>query len=202
MTQAPSMTIDLQVDDYADFTAHACVQPEARRRRMASHKRFAVILLLGLLVLLLARAWDGGSVDWAALLPVYAASAFLGLAALAGLAMLHERLLPALVRRSTRRMLQRHPDPLFLGRHRLDFGPDGITDTAGQASGRLPWDAVSRIDETAQHWYVMQDSTQGLVIPKRGQPAATLAAVRAVLAAHVPGARLAAGSASNPNSEH
>ena len=66
-----SMTVDLQADDYAAFTVYAHQQPELRRRRWAGHKRFAVIMVVGMLVLMLAQSWNGGNVDWAALLPTY-----------------------------------------------------------------------------------------------------------------------------------
>ncbi|CFM96801.1 membrane protein [Bordetella pertussis] len=72
-----------------------------------------------------------------------------------------------------RRALGRQPDNPFLGRHTLDFGPRG------------------QVEETASHLYLFISPLQGVIIPKRGQSADVLQAVRAQLRAHVPGAVLA-----------
>jgi len=185
-----SMTVDLQADDYAAFTVYAHQQPELRRRRWAGHKRFAVIMVVGMLVLMLAQSWNGGNVDWAALLPTYGLAVAIGLGVLAVLVLGYERLLPTLIRANARKLVRQQPEGLFLGAHRLAFGDEGIDDSTEAASGRVPWDAVSRVEETADYLYVMLGGQQGVVVPKRGQPAGTLAAVRQVLRAHVADARL------------
>ncbi|CPQ08552.1 membrane protein [Bordetella pertussis] len=82
-----------------------------------------------------------------------------------------------------RRALGRQPDNPFLGRHTLDFGPRGVDDAA--------WEAVGQVEETASHLYLFISPLQGVIIPKRGQSADVLQAVRAQLRAHVPGAVLA-----------
>ena len=89
-------------------------------------------------------------------------------------------MLPALVKANTRRMLRRQPDEMFLGRHRLEFGADGIDDATASASGRMDWSNVSRVEETPEHLYVVLGTLQGVIIPKRGQDAGTLEAVRAI----------------------
>ena len=114
-----------------------------------------------------------------------------GLGILALLALAYEFALPPLVRMNTRRMLKKQPDDLFLGRHQLDFGPDGISDTTATASGRMEWADIRRVEETPQHLYVILGTLQGVIIPKRGQDAATLEAVRAQLRAHVDDTQLA-----------
>jgi len=186
-----SMTVDLQVDDYAAFTVYAHQQPELRARRWAGHKRFAAIMVVGMLVLMLAQSWKGGSVDWMAMLSTYGLATLVGLAVLGGLVLGYERLLPRLIRLNARKLVRQQPEGLFLGAHRLDFGPEGIDDSTGSASGRVPWEAVSRVDETADYLYVMLGGQQGVVVPKRGQSDATLAAVRQVLREHVARATLA-----------
>ncbi len=123
--------------------------------------------------------------NWGRILPVYFQGLAVGLGILALLALAYEYVLPSLVRMNTRRMLKRQPDELFLGRHQLDFGPDGITDTTATASGRMDWSDVRRVEETPQHLYVILGTLQGVIIPKRGQDAATLDAVRTQLRAHV-----------------
>ncbi|CPQ80292.1 membrane protein [Bordetella pertussis] len=75
-----------------------------------------------------------------------------------------------------RRALGRQPDNPFLGRHTLDFGPRGVE---------------GQVEETASHLYLFISPLQGVIIPKRGQSADVLQAVRAQLRAHVPGAVLA-----------
>ncbi|MBO1016762.1 YcxB family protein [Achromobacter sp. SD115] len=187
---AARMDVQMTADDYADFAAYVYKRPELRRRRYRSHLRFAVLMIVALLVYLIWQTWDGNMPNWGRILPVYFQGLAVGLGILALLALAYEYVLPALVRMNTRRMLKRQPDELFLGRHQLDFGPDGITDTTATASGRMDWSDVRRVEETPQHLYVILGTLQGVIIPKRGQDAATLDAVRTQLRAHVADAQL------------
>ncbi|HEY9269567.1 MULTISPECIES: YcxB family protein [Achromobacter] len=182
---AARMDVQMTADDYADFAAYVYKRPELRRRRYRSHLRFAVLMIVALLAYLIWQTWDGNMPNWGRILPVYFQGLAVGLGILALLALAYEFVLPALVRMNTRRMLKRQPDELFLGRHQLDFGPDGITDTTATASGRMDWSDVRRVEETPQHLYVILGTLQGVIIPKRGQDAATLDAVRSQLRAHV-----------------
>jgi len=175
-----AMAVDLTADDYAEFAAYVYKRPELRRRRYLSHLRFAVLMVVVLL----------GYPNWGALLPVYFEGLAVGLGILALLALAYEFVLPGLVRMNTRRMLAKRPDGLFLGRHQLVFGADGIEDSIADASGRIDWGDVRRVEETPQHLYVILGTLQGVIIPKRGQDAATLDAVRAQLREHVADAQL------------
>lgn len=189
------MVVDLTADDYADFAAYVYKRPELRRRRYRSHLRFAILMIVALLAYLMWQTWDGKGPNWGLLLPVYFQGLAVGLGILALLALSYEYLLPGLVRMNTRRMLARQPDTLYLGRHELDFGPEGVTDTTATASGRMDWTDVCRVEETPEHLYVILGTLQGVIIPKRGQDAATLQAVRAQLRAHVADMQLMAASA-------
>ncbi|KGE01447.1 membrane protein [Achromobacter sp. RTa] len=179
------MDVQMTADDYADFAVYVYKRPELRRRRYRSHLRFAVLMIVALLAYLIWQTWDGKGPNWAQILPVYFKGLAVGLGILALLALAYEFVLPSLVRMNTRRMLKRQPDELFLGRHQLDFGPDGITDTTATASGRMDWSDVRRVEETPEHLYVILGTLQGVIIPKRGQDAATLDRVRSELRAHV-----------------
>lgn len=189
------MVVDLTADDYADFAAYVYKRPELRRRRYRSHLRFAILMIVALLAYLMWQTWDGKGPNWGLLLPVYFQGLAVGLGILALLALSYEYLLPGLVRMNTRRMLARQPDTLYLGRHELDFGPEGVTDTTATATGRMDWTDVRRVEETPEHLYVILGTLQGVIIPKRGQDAATLQAVRAQLRAHVADTQLMAASA-------
>ncbi len=189
------MVVDLTADDYADFAAYVYKRPELRRRRYRSHLRFGVLMIVALLAYLMWQTWDGKGPNWGLLLPVYFQGLAVGLGILALLALSYEYLLPGLVRMNTRRMLAKQPDTLYLGRHELDFGPDGVTDTTATASGRMAWTDVRRVEETPQHLYVILGTLQGVIIPKRGQDAATLQAVRAQMRAHVADTQFLAPSA-------
>lgn len=184
------MDVEMTADDYANFAAYVYKRPELRRRRYRSHLRFAVLMVVALLAYLIWQTWDGKGPNWGHILPVYFQGLAVGLGILAILALAYEFVLPSLVKMNTRRMLKRQPDDLFLGRHQLDFGPDGITDTTATASGRMEWSDVRRVEETPEHLYVILSTLQGVIIPKRGQDAATLEAVRAQLRAHVADAQL------------
>ncbi|AVG38411.1 YcxB family protein [Achromobacter insolitus] len=179
------MDVQMTADDYADFAVYVYKRPELRRRRYRSHLRFAVLMIVALLAYLIWQTWDGKGPNWAQILPVYFEGLAVGLGILALLALAYEFVLPSLVRMNTRRMLKRQPDQLFLGRHQLDFGPEGITDTTATASGRMDWSDVRRVEETPEHLYVILGTLQGVIIPKRGQDAATLDRVRGELRAHV-----------------
>lgn len=179
------MDVQMTADDYADFAVYVYKRPELRRRRYRSHLRFAVLMIVALLAYLIWQTWDGKGPNWAQILPVYFEGLAVGLGILALLALAYEFVLPSLVRMNIRRMLKRQPDELFLGRHQLDFGPEGITDTTATASGRMDWSDVRRVEETPEHLYVILGTLQGVIIPKRGQDAATLDRVRGELRAHV-----------------
>ncbi|MDH1522242.1 YcxB family protein [Achromobacter mucicolens] len=189
------MVVDLTADDYADFAAYVYKRPELRRRRYRSHLRFGVLMIVALLAYLIWQTWDGKGPNWGALLPVYFQGLAVGLGILALLALAYEYLLPGLVKMNTRRMLAKQPDTLYLGRHELDFGPDGVTDTTATASGHMAWSDVRRVEETPEHLYVILGTLQGVIIPKRGQDAATLQAVRTQMRAHVADTQFLAPSA-------
>ncbi|OAE50276.1 hypothetical protein A7J67_14715 [Achromobacter xylosoxidans] len=189
------MVVDLTADDYADFAAYVYKRPELRRRRYRSHLRFGVLMIVALLAYLIWQTWDGKGPNWGALLPVYFQGLAVGLGILALLALAYEYVLPGLVRMNTRRMLAKQPDTLYLGRHELDFGPDGVTDTTATASGHMAWSDVRRVEETPEHLYVILGTLQGVIIPKRGQDAATLQAVRTQMRAHVADTQFLAPSA-------
>ena len=160
-------------------------RPALRRRRYLSHLRFAILMVVVLLAYLVWQTWDGHGPNWSLVLPVYFEGLAVGLGILVLLALAYEFVLPGLVRMNTRRMLAKRPDGLFLGRHELVFGPEGIQDTVAGASGQLAWGDVRQVEETPQHLYVILGTLQGVIIPKRGQDAATLDAVRARLREHV-----------------
>ena len=189
------MVVDLTADDYADFAAYVYKRPELRRRRYRSHLRFGVLMIVALLAYLIWQTWDGKGPNWGALLPVYFQGLAVGLSILALLALAYEYVLPGLVKMNTRRMLAKQPDTLYLGRHELDFGPDGVTDTTATASGHMAWSDVRRVEETPEHLYVILGTLQGVIIPKRGQDAATLQAVRTQMRAHVADTQFLATSA-------
>lgn len=189
------MVVDLTADDYADFAAYVYKRPELRRRRYRSHLRFGVLMIVALLAYLIWQTWDGKGPNWGALLPVYFQGLAVGLGILALLALAYEYVLPGLVKMNTRRMLAKQPDTLYLGRHELDFGPDGVTDTTATASGHMAWSDVRRVEETPEHLYVILGTLQGVIIPKRGQDTATLQAVRTQMRAHVADTQFLAPSA-------
>lgn len=188
-----SMSVDLTADDYANFAAYIYKRPAMRRRRYLSHLRFGVLMVVVLFGYLVWQTWDGHGPKWAIILPTYFEGLAVGLGILILLALAYEFVLPELIKMNTRRMLRKQPDELYLGTHRLDFGPEGIDDTTVKVSGRLPWDAVRRVEETPEQLYVLLSTMQGVIIPKRGQDAATLSAVRAVLRDHVPDTHFAEG---------
>ncbi|CAB3730010.1 membrane protein [Achromobacter piechaudii] len=188
------MTVDMTADDYAEFAAYVYKRPEMRRRRYRSHLRFGILMIVALFAYLVWQTWDGKGPNWSQMLPVYFEGLAVGLGILALLALAYEFVLPPLVRMNTRRMLKKQPDDLFLGRHQLDFGPEGILDTTAGASGQMQWSDIRRVEETPQHLYVILGTLQGVIIPKRGQDAATLAAVRAQMRAHVADTQLAASA--------
>ncbi|ANY15333.1 YcxB family protein [Bordetella pseudohinzii] len=186
-----SLTLDLTVQDYEAFITHAHTRRELKRRRLRSHLRFAGIMIVGLLLLIVSRTRDAqGHMDWGAAMPTFFQAAVVAAVALALLSLGFERLIPAMARANVRRALKRDPENPFLGKHRLDFGPEGVADAGERASGSLPWDLVRDAEETADYLFLFIAPTQGVIIPKRGQREEDLQAVRAELRAHVPRALL------------
>nr|WP_246503830.1 YcxB family protein [Plastoroseomonas arctica] len=102
--------------------------------------------------------------------------------ALAGLVAL-EALRPWFIRRQIRTLLGRAPRDAFLGHKRLEASPEGLTITATTSTTQCEWAAITHVDETSQHLFLMLGNASGIIIPKRGQPQAALDALRACLAA-------------------
>ncbi len=178
----PSITVDLTVADYEAFVTQAHKRPELKRRRLRSHLRFGTIMVLGLLLLVVARTRDAdGAMDWGAALPAFFEAAVVATVVLLLLSLTFERLVPALTRANVRRALGRDPKNPFLGQHKLDFAPEGVLDTGEQGSGTLPWNLVQQAQETSDYLFLFIAPLQGVIVPKRGQPAADIDAVRAVL---------------------
>ncbi|OZI73979.1 YcxB family protein [Bordetella genomosp. 12] len=185
------LTVDLQVQDYEAFITHAHTRPELKRKRIRSHLRFAGLMIVGLLLLMVSRTRDAeGHMDWGAAMPAFFQAAVVAAVVLVLLSLAFERVIPALARKNVRRAFNRDPENPFLGVHRLDFGPEGVTDAGERASGSLPWDLVRDVEETADYLFLFIAPTQGVIIPKRGQSEQDLQAVREELRAHVPRAVL------------
>lgn len=186
-----SLTVDLTVADYEAFVTQAHKRPELRRRRLRSHLRFGTIMVLGLLLLVVARTRDAnGQMDWGAALPAFFESAVVAAVVLLLLSLTFERLVPAITRANVRRALGRDPNNPFLGQHLLGFGPEGVADASERGSGTLPWDMVRQAQETDDYLFLFIAPLQGVIVPKRGQLPADLDAVRAVLREHVRDAQL------------
>ncbi|MDQ8032139.1 MAG: YcxB family protein [Bordetella sp.] len=181
-----ALTVDLTVDDYQAFITHAHRRPELRKRRLRSHIRFAVILAVGLLLYTAARSSSAGlGTDWAVILPSFLQAAAVGLGALALMAVGFEYAVPAMARANVRRAFKRDPANPFLGRHHFLFEEAGVGDATEHASGSVPWDLIQSAEETNDYLFLFIAPLQGVILPKRGQDAASLAAVRAHLRAHV-----------------
>ncbi|AMD49913.1 hypothetical protein BTL50_15255 [Bordetella holmesii] len=185
------LSVDLKVEDYEAFITHAHTRRELKRKRLRSHLRFAGLMIVGLLLLMVSRTRDAeGHMDWGAAMPAFFQAAVVAAVALVLLSLVFERLIPALARKNVRRAFKRDPENPFLGEHRLDFRPEGVTDAGERASGSLPWDLVREVEETSDYLFLFIAPTQGVIVPKRGQSEQDLRAVRDVLRAHVPRAVL------------
>lgn len=186
-----SLNVDLTVADYEAFVTQAHKRPELKRKRIRAHLRFAVIMIVGLLLLVVSRTRSAdGQMDWGAAMPAFFEAAVVAAVVLALLSLTLERLMPILARANVRRALQRDPANPFLGAHRLDFGPEGVADATDRASGNLPWEMIQQAEETQDYLFLFIAPLQGVIIPKRGQTAEDLDAVRAELRAHVARAQL------------
>ncbi|MEJ2919710.1 YcxB family protein [Bordetella avium] len=186
-----SLQVDLTLQDYEDFVSYAHRRAPLTRRRLRGHLRFAATILVGLLLLAVARTRDAeGHMDWAAAMPTFLEWAVVAIVVLALLSLSFERLIPALGRSNVRRALKQAPENPFLGRHRLDFSAEGVRDTGERETGSLPWDLVRDAEETEEYLFLFIAPLQGVIIPKRGQREEDLQAVRAVMRTYVPNAGL------------
>jgi len=89
------------------------------------------------------------------------------------------------VRRVVRAMVGRSPREDYLGRKRIEASADGISVTGANSLNRYGWDAVIGLQETPGLILVMLGETLAILVPKRGQDAAQLEALRAMVHAHV-----------------
>ncbi|MFJ1302344.1 YcxB family protein [Pseudomonadota bacterium AL_CKDN230030165-1A_HGKHYDSX7] len=185
------LTVDLTLEDYQAFITYAHRRPELRRRRIKSHIRFGIIMAVGLLLYTAARTSSAGlGTSLSVILPAFAQSAVVGLGTLLLMALVFEHAVPAMARFNVRRAFAREPDNPFLGRHHFLFEEEGVGDATEHASGSVPWDMVRSAEETPDYLFLFIAPLQGVILPKRGQDPAALAAVRAQVRAHVSASQL------------
>lgn len=173
------VTLDVEVTlpDIEAFNLHIAFSPRLRARWRGQF----IALYLGLSLLLVGLnlfTFGIAGFDWVPHL--------LGpMAALGLIAMLVIPLSYALhrwnVRRVVRTMVGRTPREDYLGRKRIEATADGIAVTGTNSLNRYGWDAVTGLQETADILLVMLGETFAIVVPKRGQDAARLEALRALV---------------------
>jgi hypothetical protein len=170
---------DVTPADFEAFNLHVAYRPrlKAQRRRQA----IAILVLFPLAVVamgLFFRGKGGPDLVWF----VLAQLAF-GLVAAAAMILLSHLAYRRRLRAQVRSMLGRNPRESFLGKQQLEAGPEGVTIDSPLLRATYRWPAVVGAEETGAHLFVMLGEVYGIIIPKRGQDAAALAALRSTVAA-------------------
>lgn len=91
------------------------------------------------------------------------------------------------LRRVVRAMVGRAPREEYLGHKRIEATAEGIEVSGANSVNRYGWEAVAGLRETDGLILVMLGETIAILVPRRGQAAAALDALRAMVAAHMAG---------------
>lgn len=171
---------DVTLADFEAFNLQVAYRPrlKAQRRRQA----IALLILFPLAVVVIGqmfpRARGGPDLVW-----YVAAQLAFGLVAAAAMILFSHMLYRRRLRGVVRSMLGRNPRESFLGKQQLEAGPEGVTVESAHLRATYRWPAVVGVEETDAHLFVMLGEVYGIIVPKRGQDAAALAALRSTVAA-------------------
>lgn len=167
-------------EDFQAFNLHIAYRPRlrAQRRRQA----VAILVLFPLAVVIIGqmfpRAGGGPDLIWY----ILAQLAF-GIVAAAAMILLSHMAYRRRLRGVVRTMLGRNPRESFLGKQQLEAGPEGVTVESAHLRATYRWPAVVGAEETEAHLFIMLGEVYGIIVPKHGQDAAVLAALRSTVAA-------------------
>jgi hypothetical protein len=174
----PDLTFTFGPEDLAAFHVHVANRPAALREQRLR------ILLLGLalppVVLLLGWGLSGFeplSLDRHVLLPTLLPLALV-LVMLPFLPVFNRRA----VHRRVARFGRRAGTGVMFGPTRLSTTAEGIVVETPETRSLYAWPAVQGIEETPDHLFVMLGADIGVVVPRQGQDANTLAALHAEVA--------------------
>lgn len=171
---------DVTLEDFQAFNLQVAYRPRlrAQRRRQA----IAILILFPLAVVIIGqmfpRAKGGPDPVWY----ILAELAF-GIVAAAALVLLSHLAYRRRLRSVVRTMLGRNPRESFLGPQQLELEPEGVTVENAHLRATYRWPAVVGAEETEAHLFIMLGEVYGIIVPKRGQDAAALAALRSTVAA-------------------
>jgi len=174
---ATPVTLDVEVtpSDYEDFNLHVAFRPRLRARW---RRQFLAMYGIAFAVVVAANLVVAGTegFDWRAhlLAPAVLVLAFAAVATPASYALHRWN-----VKRTVRAMLGGAPREDFLGRKRIEASDSGISVTGRASRGDYGWAAVTGVEETGSLLLVMLGEALAIIVPKRGQDEATLAALRA-----------------------
>ena len=167
-TPAMEVRYSLTVDDYVAFQEHFAATSPVIRRQQQQLRAFGVLfcLVTALLFIGVVRSdWTG-----AAVVAVLAAAAVWFLAS---------ALNRWVVQRSVRAaVVDGGAGPL--GQARLTLGDAGVTEEAAGTTTTVTWEAVDRLEESTDHYYVFTAPAAAIIVPRRAPGSAELiAALRA-----------------------
>lgn len=167
--------------DFEAFNLHVADRPRLRAQRRRRAIAFLILFPLAVAAIGLVfrgKGKGGPDLTWYILVQLAVGFAVAAVAILLSHLLYRQRL-----RGVVRGMLGRNPREGFLGPQRLEAGPEGVTLESAHQRGTYRWSGVAGVEETATHLFVMLGEVYGIIVPKRGQDAAALAALRAEAAA-------------------
>jgi len=178
-----AIEVEVTLPDIEAFNLHIAFSPRLRTRWM---RQFVAIYLV-VLLLLLALNWltfGLGEFDWLVhvLVPVLIVAVFALVMTPASFALHRWN-----VRRAVRAMVGQPAREASLGRKRIEAGAQGISLTGANSTSHYGWAAVTGLQETPDLMLVMLGEMLAIVIPRRGQDEARLAALGAMVRARMAG---------------
>ncbi|MBR0666764.1 YcxB family protein [Roseomonas hellenica] len=171
---------DVTPADFEAFNLHIAYQPRlrAQRRRQA----IAILIFFPIVVMTIGLLFPppkgGPDLIW-----YLAAQLGFGLVVAVAMILFSHLAFRRRLRAQVRTMLGRNPRESFLGKQQLEVGPEGVTIDSPLLRATYRWPAVVGAEETEAHLFIMLGEVYGIIVPKRGQDAAALAALRSTVAA-------------------
>jgi hypothetical protein len=176
-----AIEVDITLPDIEAFNLHIGFAPPLRARwRRQFVAIYGALFLLFVALNLVQSGW--AELDWSVDLMVPVVSvAVVALVLTPAAYALHRWNL----RRAVRAMIGTPPREAYLGRKRIEATAQGITVSGADSTSTYGWAAVTGLQEPPGLLLVMLGETLAVVIPHRGQDAARLDALRAMVRAQL-----------------
>lgn len=168
-------------EDIAAFRLHVAARPALRRAAMLRYLLLLAVLPAGVLLI----AWIAGGLRPLRLTPgtlvPVAMPSLLGLAVMPFFGMMRR----SAARRGAILQVAGRAKGVLTGPVSLGISAEGVSVRMPAVTSLYGWEVIEGVEETPTHLFIVLGPWLGIVVPKRGLDAATVAAVAAAIAARI-----------------